>query len=638
METLKNSFKHDYDLAVVNFNQQDYVAFFRNIRPAIELICKLIIRDVINSKTDYDDIMQGRKTIRKSIDKYILSQDSRRGPVGSALTTLFPKVYYYKNPNVYEARYDNNLKRKKSGLDSSSANLNYWYSIASEFGSHAGDSAMDIETQARSCAAIISSFIDFLCADQIVSKETVNFFEQLQKFTFSSVNEQELDDAKNRIKETEEKIQEQDRTISEQEANLLIMKKQLAESEKAVLESKEQTSTVEKQLQEKILELEELKLQMKEQNVSDVIEEVIEEPIIQKIDSDQSQSKGNLKKILATNGWDVEEDKMDDDQLELIEDTMDQSMLVAGCAGSGKSVIAMHKARQIAEAGYEVILIAYTKSLNGFMQTGCTENINYRFFYHYQWVQCEKPSADYIIVDEIQDFDKKEIMEFINAAKKHFLFFGDTAQSIFRKYGRKTLTIEEISELTNLPVLLLYNNYRLPRPVAKITQNYVGVGVSPYADKNYKNEEKSLPRFVYIKDFLSQMQAIKTIIDSNSESTIGILLPSNSLVIDTYKELGRLGIKFEYKFQADLNEKKVIGNLNFTTKLPKLMTYHSAKGLQFDIVILPKYEGANDDDSKKALYVAMTRTLHKLYILYSTPELLPPLKDVPSHLYKKEIQ
>ena len=65
------------------------------------------------------------------------------------------------------------------------------------------------------------------------------------------------------------------------------------------------------------------------------------------------------------------------------------------------------------------------------------------------------------------------------------------------------------------------------------------------------------------------------------------------------------------------------------------MTYHSAKGLQFDLVILPMYVGANNDESKKALYVAMTRTMHSLYVLYSTPQLLPPL-NVPSHLYLKE--
>ena len=66
------------------------------------------------------------------------------------------------------------------------------------------------------------------------------------------------------------------------------------------------------------------------------------------------------------------------------------------------------------------------------------------------------------------------------------------------------------------------------------------------------------------------------------------------------------------------------------------MTYHSAKGLQFDIVILPGYNGTDDTESQKALYVAMTRTMHKLYVLYTTPELKPPL-NVPSHLYIKTL-
>ena len=46
--------------------------------------------------------------------------------------------------------------------------------------------------------------------------------------------------------------------------------------------------------------------------------------------------------------------------------------------------------------------------------------------------------------------------------------------------------------MTGLTTLHLYNNYRLPRPVAKITQGYVGVDVMPYADKVYRNKEKTL--------------------------------------------------------------------------------------------------------------------------------------------------
>ena len=83
-------------------------------------------------------------------------------------------------------------------------------------------------------------------------------------------------------------------------------------------------------------------------------------------------------------------------------------------------------------------------------------------------------------------------------------------------------------------------------------------------------------------------------------------------------------------------EKKTMENLDFYSNLPKLMTYHSAKGLQFDIVILPKYDGTKSIEDRKALYVAMTRTMHELYVMYSTSEIKPPL-NVPTHLYKKEL-
>ena len=92
----------------------------------------------------------------------------------------------------------------------------------------------------------------------------------------------------------------------------------------------------------------------------------------------------------------------------------------------------------------------------------------------------------------------------------------------------------------------------------------------------------------------------------------------------------------EFKYNKGDNDFDYVDNLNFKTTLPKIMTYHSAKGLQFDMVILPMYNGANDDESRKALYVAMTRTMHTLYVLYSTQELLPPL-NVPSYLYENNL-
>ena len=335
--------------------------------------------------------------------------------------------------------------------------------------------------------------------------------------------------------------------------------------------------------------------------------------------------------------WDVK--NPDEDQLALIEKTLDKSMLIAGCAGSGKSVIALHKAMKIREVGGDVILIAFTKSLNRYMAAGRTDNgLGNRFFYHWQWKHEGMPRADYVIVDEIQDFTRSDIEEFMAAAKKSFFFFGDTAQSIYGGIRPGTLTVEEISDLTGLKILHLYNNYRLPKPVAQITQTYVGVDVNPYEEAVYQSKERERPRFLSFESVEKQADAIVGLINKNKWRNVGILLPSNKAVYAMYGYLQGRRLVCECKYSAEeKNGNQAVpsesnDSLNFHSESPKLMTYHSAKGLQFETVILPMFAEAKSKAARKALYVAMTRTYRNLYVMY-TGSLGAPLSSVPTHLY-----
>lgn len=335
--------------------------------------------------------------------------------------------------------------------------------------------------------------------------------------------------------------------------------------------------------------------------------------------------------------FNVGKESLDIEQIGLIERELEHSMIVSGCAGSGKSVIAMYKAQQIIDEGGDVIMIAYTKSLNRYMQQGePTPKTEKYFYYHWQWLDAGKPSADYIIVDEIQDFSRDEVNEFINAAKKCFFFFGDTAQSIYKGI-KHPLTIKELSDMTGIAISYLNSNYRLPKPVAKITQEYVAIDANPYAEAIYQSKETELPRFVQFDDEKSQIEAIIDVISKKNMKNVGILVPNNDLVLSTMKSFNELNFPCEFKYNAGYNDKRNRVTLDFTTDLPKLMTYHSAKGLQFETVILPFYEGANDKETQKALYVAMTRTYRFLYVMYSTNIIGQPLQKVPSHLYKKEL-
>ena len=347
---------------------------------------------------------------------------------------------------------------------------------------------------------------------------------------------------------------------------------------------------------------------------------------------------GIKQKVLKA--FNVETESMDDDQLDLIGSNLEKSMIVAGCAGSGKSVIAMYKAQQIADAGGDVILIAYTKSLNRYMQQGKENTLGAKFLYHWQWLNLGMPKADYIIVDEIQDFDKEEIQQFVNSARKCFFFFGDTAQSIYKAFGKQTMTIDQISQMTDIAVSRLYNNYRLPKPVAKITQGYLGLTesadqVRAFSENLYLSKENILPVFIECTSRQSQIERIVSIVEDNKFRNVGILLPENEMVLEIMNEFTKANFACEFKYNTGYGDSNNKDTLNFKTDRPKLMTYHSAKGLQFETVILPYYQGANNQDEKKALYVAMTRTYRYLYVLYNG-EIQEPLKSVPERLYESK--
>ena len=274
------------------------------------------------------------------------------------------------------------------------------------------------------------------------------------------------------------------------------------------------------------------------------------------------------------------------------------------------------------------------------MRQGKENSLDGRFFYHWQWIDQGMPKADYIIVDEIQDFDKDEIMQFINAARKCYFFFGDTAQSIYRAFGKETLTIDQISSMTGIAVSRLYNNYRLPKPVAKITQGYLGLTeeqdkVREYSESLYLSSENTLPVFIECDSKQGQIERIVSLINDNKYRNVGILVPENDLVLEIMNAFTTSKFACEFKYNAGYNDSKNKDTLNFKSERPKLMTYHSAKGLQFETVILPFYQGANNSDEKKALYVAMTRTYRNLYVLYNG-DFKEPLRSVPERLFDRK--
>lgn len=155
-----------------------------------------------------------------------------------------------------------------------------------------------------------------------------------------------------------------------------------------------------------------------------------------------------------------------------------------------------------------------------------------------------------------------------------------------------------------------------------------------FDEKVYKSKEKSIPYILKYSTLDDQIIAIKRIVKKDL-TDVAILVPDGEMVKKIGKALKEIGINAELRYNDKEDWRNSVDTLNFSTTNPKVMTYHSAKGLQFETVFLPNIEFFGDDveDKRKALYVAATRTYKDLYIMYSG-ELPTPLSEIPESLYK----
>jgi len=327
----------------------------------------------------------------------------------------------------------------------------------------------------------------------------------------------------------------------------------------------------------------------------------------------------------------VKDSELDEYQVQVINKRTDNSFIVKGCAGSGKSILALWKAKDIQNknlGSYQFIV--FTKALKQYMMDGIRQvgiNAN-NVDYHWHWENRAKcPSSDYIIVDEAQDFSKEDILKFKSKARKALLLYGDSAQQLYKFLQEKqTVSMEEIAVITNFPTEQLVFNHRLPKKVARVAQ-YIS-SASDELEMRCINEGVEKPKILRYNSLNAQLDAIAEIIRNRNFEDVGILFRHNEAVGNAYQYLQNKGLNVEAKFNQSID-------LNFNSDNPKILTYHSAKGLQFEAVFIPECS-CSDNGDRNPLYVAITRTYQSLYIMHSG-NLSSFFDAIPTDLYETSL-
>jgi len=333
----------------------------------------------------------------------------------------------------------------------------------------------------------------------------------------------------------------------------------------------------------------------------------------------------------------------------------DDPMFVNGPPGSGKTHIAILRLQVLLNNGYtNVLFLLYNHSMYGFLSTifkkmGLSTNIQidtkdiffyrkaialgypnsndsygnyeaeYRMKLQYLLTQNQLGRYDVIVIDECQDFSEME-MSVLRKMSNKIIAVGDLDQSVYQN--------SPSSFFKTLPSKYLSTIYRFGKNVARIAQPFSKSG-EKLEDHVCITNDTDVFR-VKANNNSDAFAKIARIIQSKQSTnmTVAILALTNPKLKELEIGLKAHGIN---SFYAQAN--KEFRNYDFDSHKPILITPFSAKGMEFEVVILYGFDetlewGPIGIAKKELLYVSLTRTNNELYLIDqpTTHRLLKDLK------------
>lgn len=348
----------------------------------------------------------------------------------------------------------------------------------------------------------------------------------------------------------------------------------------------------------------------------------------------------------------IREDQLDPDQKDFvnIESQKSGNIWVKGFAGSGKSVLLVHSLKNVLnkQPNAKIAIVVYTHSLIDMFKTGMKElNLpsTIPVMTYIEFVDKNTSHYDYIFCDEVQDLPSRVLYAMNNRAGK-VIVAGDSNQSIYDtdpRWNEAVVNPNQVGDIINARAFSLNMIHRLTRSIITAVQKLLPSMNIWGAKRDLTKQDVN----IRLCEATSESEEVKYIYQEAQKGTaVGdtcvILFPTN-IMIQKFSDL-LLGSNNKPKWilknnrynkpdYDDLNRHfKSIGiKLQFIgsgygslkdaeqNKDTILMTYHSAKGLDFDNVFLPFLNNnfyLHPSNAVTLFMVAMTRSRKNLFLTY----------------------
>lgn len=352
--------------------------------------------------------------------------------------------------------------------------------------------------------------------------------------------------------------------------------------------------------------------------------------------------------------WMIDEARLDPNQREIFNSSIDKNIWIKGFAGSGKSVLLIHKLRKILRdnPNTQTCVVVYTWSMIDMFKTGMNELgmphtipvITYLKFEK----QPNEQKYDYIFCDEVQDLPESTLVLMKNRLKPNgkIVVAGDSNQSIY--IGKVEAT--EIGKILNANEIGLNYVHRVTRTIINAIQKLLPSTNIWSANREFtppdrsiilcqSNKEEDEVEYIY-KEALKGPDSSS----SDRQETSVILIPTqvdlikfSQLILKRrnaplwVEKKNSFGDNPDFEnlnshFKSNNIRLQYVGNGNGSLEKAEinkdaiLMTYHSSKGLDFNNVFLPFMSWDLFISKYKPdvlLMVAMTRSKKNLCISFT---------------------
>lgn len=351
----------------------------------------------------------------------------------------------------------------------------------------------------------------------------------------------------------------------------------------------------------------------------------------------------------AESKWFVPEDRLNPDQQRFLRDVNinQENIWIKGFAGSGKSILLVHVANKILSQrpNARIAFIVYTQSLVEMFRTALRElGLNIPVMTYFSFMSSGS-SYDYILCDEVQDLTPR-VLNKMYEKSAHLVVAGDSNQSIYPEDPRWRESTVDVSQI---PQLFHGRDFELTI-VERLTQSIINA-VKSLLRLNIFNSRVNINHTdtkISLCNASTQQGEISFVIQNATRVvsrgyTAAILIPTQKGIVEFVnnvlasqgkptwssklnqygkvdfgamnRHLSSNGIKMQYIGNG-------YGEFKSNPDYIVLMTYHSAKGLDFDYVYIPfcndrLWISYNQELSKTLFMVAMTRARMNLYLTYS---------------------